>query len=88
MPTHATDETILNFFVETAAGKQSYFYVSFDGDHTYDIIAKATVETNMYVFNYDAMIYTVNVNNYPLSGGSSTVVLPPKVYDPENGWAT
>ncbi len=87
VPTHATDETILNFFVETAAGKQSYFYVSFDGEHTYDIIAKATVETNMYVFNYDAMIYTVNVNNYPLSGGSSTVVLPPKVYDPENGWA-
>ena len=88
-PTHATTTTILNYYFNTEAGVYSYIYVEFDyANMRYNITAYCTVNSELYLFNYDPTVYTVYVNGMKVLAGSNIVHVNATQYDFETGWAT
>ena len=85
-PHHVTSQTILNFYFSTVVADVSYYHVKYNGDYTYDLTVYCNNKKNLYVFNYDASVYTVRVNGTAMSTGSMSTTVQ-TAYDPETGWA-
>lgn len=86
-PQHTLDGTIVNFYYEVGVNIRSSIAVSFDYvTSIYDVTLLSTANFNVYIFNYDIMVYTVRANNVAMKSSSETYNVPITPYDPETGW--